>query len=325
MNTKILYIVVPCFNEEEILEYSAKILQNKLQYLVQNKKISTNSKILLVDDGSTDKTWSIISTLNKENVEITGVKLSVNKGHQNALLAGLAVANKSADMTVSIDADLQDDVNAIDEMIEKFYESFDIVYGVRKSREKDSFFKKTTAEMFYKFMNFLGAKTVFNHADFRLMSKKALKALLQFEETNIFLRGIVPQLGFKTSFVYYNRKERKAGVSKYPISKMIAFAVNGITSCSVKLIHIIFFVGVLFFLIGSVKTFLLLIYKILAKEKTFSDITKIMNFLWLFVGITLISLAIIGEYVGKIYLEVKKRPKYIIEENLDENESSNEK
>ena len=226
MDVKTLYIVVPCFNEEEILEYSAKILQEKLQNLIKNEKISKNSKILFVDDGSKDKTWSIISLLNEKNIEITGIKLSINKGHQNALLAGLEVANQLADMTVSIDADLQDDVNAIDEMIEKFYEGFDIVYGVRKNREKDSFFKKTTAEMFYKFMNFLGAKTVFNHADFRLMSKRALKALLQFEETNIFLRGIVPQIGFKTCCVYYSREERKAGVSKYPISKMIAFVFS---------------------------------------------------------------------------------------------------
>ena len=324
MNAKTLYIVVPCFNEEEILEYSTKILQEKLQNLIKNEKISKNSKILLVDDGSKDKTWNIISTLNKKYVEITGIKLSINKGHQNALLAGLKTASKSADMTISIDADLQDDINAIDKMIEKFYKGFDIVYGVRKNREKDSFFKKTTAEMFYKFMNFLGAKTIFNHADFRLMSKKALKALLQFEETNIFLRGIVPQLGFKTSCVYYNREERKAGVSKYPISKMIAFAVNGITSCSVKLIHVIFIIGVLIFLVGSTKTFLFLIDKILGRESGFSELTKAINFMWLFVGITLISLAIIGEYVGKIYIEVKKRPRYIIDENLHKEKNSNE-
>ncbi len=316
MDTKTLYIVVPCYNEEEILNYSSKILVEKLENLVENNRISKNSKILMVDDGSTDSTWNIILTLHKKNPKITGLKLSKNKGHQNALIAGLNIAKNLADMVISLDADLQDDTNAIDEMIDKFYEGFEIVYGVRKSRKKDSFFKKMTAEMFYRLMNFLGAKTIFNHADFRLMSKRALIALSEFEETNIFLRGIVPNLGFKNCCIFYDRDKRKAGTTKYPLSKMVAFAINGITSCSVKMLHLIFIFGVFSLLIGLIKTTIFLFNLILKNNN--SPLSGIVSLIWTFGGIILISLGIVGEYVGKIYMETKKRPRYIIERNLTE-------
>lgn len=322
MTKKILYLVVPCYNEEEILNYSANILKEKLKSLIEKEMISKKSKILFVDDGSTDKTWEIIVSLNKETKMMTGIKLSKNQGHQNALLAGLKTANKIADITISIDADLQDDVNAIDEMVEAANAGYDIVFGVRRNRKKDSFFKKTSAELFYKFMNFLGAKTIFNHADFRLMNKKAMNALEKFQETNLFLRGIISNLGFKTCCVYYNRDTRKAGVSKYPLHKMISFAINGITSFSTKLIHLIFLSGIISLLLGLTTIF----YAILKifKKTPLSNMAIIITSIWIIGGLILTSLGIIGEYIGKIYMETKKRPRYIISKNLiDEEENKN--
>ena len=321
MAKKILYLVVPCYNEEEILNYSANILKEKLKSLIEKELISNKSKILFVDDGSTDKTWEIIVSLNKESKIITGIKLSRNQGHQNALLAGLKTANKIADITISIDADLQDDINAIDEMIEAADAGYDIVFGVRRNRKKDSFFKKTTAELFYKLMNFLGAKTIFNHADFRLMNKKAMNALEKFQETNLFLRGIISNLGFKTCCVYYNRDIRKAGKSKYPLNKMISFAINGITSCSTKLLHLIFITGAILLFLGLI-TGSCVVLKILKKVPL--NLTIIISSIWAIGGLILISLGIIGEYIGKIYMETKKRPRYIISKNLiDEEENEN--
>ena len=324
MTYKILYLVVPCFNEEETLTYSANILKNKLKSLIKEEKISSESKILFVDDGSTDKTWELVLSLHKKESNIfTGIKLSKNEGHQNALIAGITTANKTADSTISIDADLQDDVDAIDEMVDLLNSGYDIIYGVRKDRKKDSFFKKITAELFYKFMNFLGAKTIFNHADFRLMNKKAMNSLEKYEEINIFLRGIIPKLGFKTACVYYERKKRKAGTSKYPIHKMISFAINGITSCSVKLIHFIFLTGIFSLFLSLMMT----LYGIvrLIKGQTVIGWASIMTSIWALGGTILISLGIVGEYVGKIYMEVKKRPRFIISENLIELENKKNK
>ena len=280
--------------------------------------VSKKSKILFVDDGSKDNTWNIIKNLFRENKIFCGVKLSKNKGHQNALLAGLKIARKNSDMTISIDADLQDDVESIQQMVEKFNKGYEIVYGVRSNREKDSFFKKFTAEMFYKLMNFLGAKTIFNHADFRLMSKKALLELEKFKENNIFLRGIVPTLGLKNCCVFYSRKERTAGETKYPLKKMISFAFNGITSCSVKLLHIILLTGILFLFVGFFLTILFLYA--LIKRSYHTHFIGIFTSIWNVGGIIITSLGIIGEYVGKIYIETKKRPRYIIEEILAEKE-----
>lgn len=316
MENNILYIVVPCFNEEEILIQSSAILKKELENLIKKNMVSKKSKILFVDDGSFDNTWNIIANLFKKDKIFSGVKLSSNKGHQNALLAGLEVARKNSDMAISIDADLQDDISAIEQMVEKFNKGFDIVYGVRGNREKDTFFKKITAEMFYKLMNLLGAKTIFNHADFRLMSKKALFALEKFKENDIFLRGIIPTLGFKNCCVFYSRKERTAGETKYPLKKMISFAINGIISCSTKLLHIILSTGLIFLFIG----FLLTIYFLFALVKNNYNTKFIALFASFFGvgGIILIALGIVGEYVGKIYIETKKRPNYIIEKILIE-------
>lgn len=319
MENKVLYIVVPCFNEEEILNQSSEILKTKLKDLIKKNMVSKKSKILFVDDGSLDNTWNIIVSLFEKDKIFYGVKLSKNKGHQNALLAGLEIAKKNSDMAISIDADLQDDVDAIEKMVEKFNQGFDIVFGVRSSRKKDTFFKKFTAETFYKLMNLLGAKTVFNHADFRLMSKKALLALEKFKENNIFLRGIVPTLGFKNCCVFYSRKERTAGETKYPLKKMISFAINGIISCSVKLLHIIFFTGIIFLLAGFITTIYFLFA--LFKNNFNTEFIAVLASVWSVGGIVLISLGIVGEYVGKIYIETKKRPRYIIEKILSEDSS----
>ena len=253
MNPKpILSLVVPCFNEEEALPSTAEILTAKLAKLIQNGQINRRSFLCFVDDGSSDATWEIISRLHDENSSILGIKLAGNSGHQNALLCGLLAVKEKSDITVSIDADLQDDIDAIDEMIEKYLDGCDIVYGVRSSRKKDTFFKRFTAESFYKIMQLLGGKVVFNHADYRLMSHRALNALERYEEVNLFLRGIVPMLGFKTAQVAYARRERTAGQSKYPLRKMVSFAVQGITSLSVKPMRMIAAAGFLMFFLSVV-------------------------------------------------------------------------
>ena len=314
MNT-VLNLVIPCYNEEKILPITIKELTNKVTNLIQNKLISKDSKIVLVNDGSKDKTWEIISNSYQENKYIVGINLSHNKGHQNALLAGLMYAKDKCDISISMDADLQDDINVIDDMIKKYNAGAQIVYGVRSSRAKDTFFKRVTAEGFYKFMGLMGVDIVFNHADCRLMSKKALVELAKYEETNLFLRGIVPELGFKTDIAYYERKERIAGESKYPLKKMLSFAMEGITSFSVKPLKMITAIGFILFILS----FLVLAYSLIMKiiGNTVSGWTFIVCSIWLIGGIQILCLGIMGEYIGKIYKETKHRPRYIIDEILD--------
>ncbi len=311
----VLYLVIPCYNEEEMLDITTKELTKKMNDLIASKKISSNSKVMYVDDGSKDATWSLISKYHEANPLFTGIKLSRNKGHQNALLAGLMTAKKYADITISMDADLQDDINVIDKMLDEYNNGSEIVYGVRSSRKKDSFFKRFTAQSFYKLMRLMGVEIVFNHADCRLMSKKALDGLEEFDEVNLFLRGIVPQIGYKTSVAYYERNKRVAGKSKYPFKKMLKFAIDGITSFSVKPLRLITSLG----FIMSIFSFAILIYSLVVKlcGNTVTGWTFIVCSIWLVAGIQLLSLGVIGEYVGKIYMEVKHRPKYIIEKELD--------
>ena len=312
----ILYIVVPCYNEQEVLGETAKRLLEKMNNLISSEKISNKSRIMFVDDGSKDATWDIISKLHNENPVFCGVKLSRNRGHQNALLAGLYEVSKKADITISMDADLQDDINAVDEMVEKYYDGCDIVYGVRSDRKKDSFFKKTTAIAFYKFMKFLGAETVYNHADYRLMSKRAVEGLLCFKEKNLFLRGIVPLIGFKSDKVYYERSKRFAGESKYPFRKMLSFALDGITSFSIKPIRFITVMGFFMFFVSIA----LLIYSIVrwAIGASVLGWASLICSVWAIGGLIMLSLGIIGEYIGKMYLEVKGRPQFIIETVLED-------
>lgn len=307
-----LFVVIPCYNEEEVIEATSLEVSLKLDSLIKKDLISKNSKILFVDDGSKDSTWKKILTLSKTNSKISAVKLSKNFGHQNALLAGLNEAAKYADITISMDADLQDDLNAVDTMVEKYYEGNEIVYGVRNSRKRDSFFKRNTAKIFYKLMELMGANIVNNHADFRLMSKKAVLHLQEFNEVNLFLRGIIPLLGFKSDCVYYERKKRLAGKTKYPLKKMISFAVDGITSFSVKPLKFVTFIGLLIFIVSIIA----MIYILYAKLFLHTEIgwTSLICSMWLLGGIQLLCLGIVGEYIGKIYSEIKGRPRYIIEE-----------
>ena len=317
MNTMpdILYIVVPCYNEEAVLPETAKRLGLKLKKLIEDKIVSDKSRVMFVNDGSKDKTWEIIKALHKDDGIFTGVNLSRNRGHQNALLAGLMTAKDKADVTISMDADLQDDINAADEMLKEYYGGCDIVYGVRSKRKTDTFFKKFTAEAFYRVMNFLGTETVFNHADYRLMSKRALEGLAEFREVNLFLRGIVPMIGYKTSSVYYERTERFAGESKYPLKKMISFALEGITSLSSKPIRYITIIG---FLIFAVSILMLINFIVRwAIGVTVPGWASVICSVWAIGGLIMLSLGIIGEYIGKIYLEAKARPKYIIKEDLE--------
>ena len=312
----ILYIVVPCYNEEEVLGETSKRLKVKLNQLIDNKVISDKSKIAFVDDGSKDKTWSIIERLHNEDNLFSGIKLSRNRGHQNALLAGLMTVKNDADITISMDADLQDDINAIDEMLEKYKQGCEIVYGVRKARKKDTFFKKTTAEGFYKVMKLMGADIVFNHADYRLMSKRALEGLEEFKEVNLFLRGMVPMVGYKSDKVYYEREERFAGESKYPLKKMLSFAFEGITSLSTEPIKMITKLGMFIFLVSIA----MLIYSVVRyfNGNTVIGWASLIVSVWAIGGLILFSIGIIGEYIGKVYLETKERPRFIIETYLNE-------
>ena len=307
-----LYLVSPCYNEEEMLPITAKALLKKMSDLIESGKIAANSKVMFVDDGSKDSTWEMIEKLHEFNSLFTGVKLSRNKGHQNALLAGLMTAKEYADIIVSMDADLQDDINAIDGFLEKRAEGCDIVYGVRSSREKDTAFKRGTAQSYYKILAKLGVEITYNHADYRLMSKRAVEGLAQFKEVNLFLRGLVPMVGYKSDIVTYVRAERQAGESKYPLKKMISFAMEGITSLSVKPITLITGLGAIVFLIAII----VLICSLIAGNP--GSITMIMTSIWALGGLQLIAIGVIGEYIGKIYLETKARPKYIIETNLEE-------
>lgn len=312
MNLPTLAIVVPCYNEEAVLPETIKRLTSTLLHLVDSKKIAENSYALFVDDGSIDNTWGIIEASSRSNQFVKGIKLSRNQGHQNALAAGMEYVSDKCDCMVSIDADLQDDVSAIDDMVVKFLEGYEIVYGVKVNRDKDSWFKKFSAEAFYRLMRLFGANVVFNHADCRLMSKKALSYFLKFSESNLFIRGIIPLLGFKSCSVYYERKERLAGESKYPLKKMLSFAWDGITSFSIVPLRFITFVGFLVFMFSLVMGGIVL-YTALFTKKAIQGWASTVLPIYFIGGIQLLALGIIGEYIGKIYKETKRRPRYFIE------------
>lgn len=316
MSEPILYIVVPCYNEEEVLPETSKRLKAKLLSLMERGKISRKSRIMFVNDGSKDRTWELIDELHRSDPIFSGVNLSRNRGHQNALLAGLMTAKDRCDAAISMDADLQDDINAVDAMVDKFLAGCDIVYGVRSSREKDTFFKRFTAETFYRLMNFLGAETVFNHADYRLMSRRALEGFAEFKEVNLFLRGIVPMIGYTSATVEYERGERFAGESKYPLKKMLAFAMEGITSLSTKPIRYITALGVLIFLVSIIM--LIVFIAKWAMGMTVAGWASVICSVWAIGGLILLALGVIGEYIGKIYLETKARPRFLIREVLDD-------
>lgn len=314
-----LYIVVPCYKEEAVLPETSKRLREKLHALMQAGKIAENSRVMFVNDGSKDRTWQIIEELHAGDRLFSGVNLSRNRGHQNALLAGLNTAMQYADMIISMDADLQDDINAMDAMIDAYHNGYDIVYGVRSSRRKDSFFKRFTAEGYYHLLQMMGVDIVFNHADYRLMSRRAVEGLAQFEETNVFLRGIVPQIGYPSTTVEYARAERFAGESKYPLKKMLAFAFDGITSFSLKPMRLILMLGAVIFALSLLMLIWTLVDWLLGK--TVSGWASLMCSIWMIGGIQLLSLGVIGEYIGKIYAESKKRPRYIIESILNQAEN----
>lgn len=308
----ILTIVVPCYNEQEVLPETVKELGGVLEKLIKDGKVSSQSKILFVNDGSKDKTWELISKYTKEYEYVTGIKFSRNYGHQNALLAGMAVAVKYSDMIITIDADLQDDIYAIPKMIEKYNESYDVVYGVRNSRETDTFFKRRTALAFYGLMGKLGVNLIPDSADYRLLSKRATESLLAFKERNLFLRGMVPLVGYDSAKVCYARKERFAGKSKYPLSKMLHFALDGITSFSIAPIHLILYLGMLTVIFSVIMMIYTLVEKI--NGHIVSGWASLMISIWFLGGVQLISISIIGEYIGKIFSEVKHRPRFNIEE-----------
>lgn len=311
---KTIWLVIPCYNEKEVLPETSKQLKQIMEDLMQREKISRESRIAFVNDGSKDTTWNIISQLHNENSIFVGINLAHNRGHQNALFAGLMTAKEYADAAISLDADLQDDVAAIEQFIDKFHEGKDIVYGVRSTRATDTKFKRGTAHAFYKFMNAMGADTLEDHADYRLMSKRALEALSEYEEVNLFLRGIVPMIGFETDVVYYERHERFAGESKYPLKKMLSFAVEGVTSFSIKPIRMITALG---FFLFSISIILLLYFFITwLVGYTVTGWTTIVISVWGIGGLQLLALGVIGEYIGKTYLEVKHRPRYAIENVL---------
>ncbi len=307
-----LFLVIPCYNEEEVLFETSNRLLKLYGEMRENQLIDSLSRIVFVDDGSRDKTWEIIENLSVEHDEIYGIKLAKNAGHQNALFAGLMTVKDSCECAISIDADLQDDINAIPEMVEKFREGYDIVYGVRSKRDTDTRFKRITAEGFYKTMKLLGVNTVYNHADYRLMSKRALSALSEFSEVNLYLRGMVPLIGYNTTTVYYERHERFAGESKYPLKKMLSFAMDAITSFSITPIRIISVVGFVACVIAVIMALYAFIQNLAGHTST--GWTSLMMSIWFIGGVQLLSLGLIGEYIGKMYKEVKKRPRYIIEE-----------
>ncbi|MCD2247034.1 glycosyltransferase family 2 protein [Listeria marthii] len=316
MEKPFLTVVVPCYNEEEVLSESVAQLTNIIQKLVMSESISNKSQIMFVDDGSKDKTWELIQQYSESNEHVSGLKLSRNYGHQGALLAGLTEAHAYSDCVVSIDADLQDDVNAIIEFIEKYHEGYDVVYGVRDKRDTDTYFKRNSALAFYRIMSKLGVNMVPNHADYRLLSKRALTEFLRYKEENMFIRGIVPLLGFKSTKVFYNRNERFAGESKYPLKKMVLFAVDGITSFSVAPIRLLLVIGSVIFMIGVVMGIYAIVQKIIGA--VVPGWTSLIVSLWLIGGIQLIGIGVLGEYIGKIFKQVKERPRFTIEENVFE-------
>lgn len=312
-----LFIVIPCYNEEEVLHETTKRLSVKLNKLIKDEVLSNDSRVMYVNDGSKDKTWELIKEISDAEEHFTGITLSRNRGHQNALVAGLLTAKNYADVVISMDADLQDDINAIDEMLEKYNDGCDIVYGVRSSRKKDTFFKKFTAEGFYKFMSLMGVDIVFNHADYRLTSRRVLDNFADFKEVNLFLRGMFPLIGYKSDKVYYERAERFAGESKYPLKKMLNFAWDGITSFSVKPLRFICILGFIILFISV----LIMIYSLVQKiiGNTVDGWTFLNISIWFIGGLQMLSLGVVGEYVGKMYNETKARPRYIVSENLLEN------
>ena len=311
----VLYIVVPCYNEEEMLPITAQALLKKLDSLIEQGRISRDSRIMFVDDGSKDKTWEMIEKLGNAAPAFVGIKLSRNRGHQNALLAGLMTAKDRCDITISMDADLQDDVDAVDKFLDEYEKGAQIVYGVRSSREKDTAFKRNTARMYYRTLEHLGVEITYDHADYRLMSRDALEGLSQFKEVNLFLRGLVPMVGYKTATVKYVRNEREKGESKYPLKKMISFAIEGITSLSVKPIRFITFLGIFVFLVSII--LLIRFFVIWCMGKAVAGWSTIVISIWAIGGLQLLAIGIIGEYIGKIYLETKQRPRYIIEKDLE--------
>ena len=322
MSAPILYIVVPCYNEQEVLPITAVLFLEKIKSLISSGKVSDDSRIMLVNDGSRDNTWEIIKRLSREDTHFVGVSLSRNRGHQNALLAGLTEAEPKCDITVSIDCDGQDDINAIDKMIDEYIGGADIVYGVRSSRKSDTWFKRTTAQGFYKFLNRMGVEVVYNHADYRLLSSRVIRELEGFKEVNIFLRGMVPLIGFKSTCVAYERHERIAGESHYPLKKMLALAFDGITSLSIKPIRFIASFG----LLVAAVSFIFIIWSVISffMGNTVAGWASTVSIICFFSGIQLLSLGIIGEYIGKIYLETKRRPRYIISERTDDGECAEE-
>lgn len=311
-----LYIAVPCYNEEEVLPDSSGKLCAKLQKMMAEGKITDDSRIVFIDDGSKDKTWEIISRLHSENEIFQGIKLSRNRGHQNALLCGLMTLKDKCDAVISIDADLQDDIEVFDEMVEKYEDGCDVVYGVRSKRETDTFFKRFTAEAYYKVLDKMGAKIIFNHADFRLMSARALESFSQFKEVNLFLRGLVPMVGYKSDIVTYERSERLLGESKYPLKKMLALAFEGITSLSTKPIKLISRTGVFIFIVSIV----MLIYTVVRYFMGATEVgwASLAVSIWAIGGLQLLAIGVVGEYIGKIYLETKRRPRFIVETYLDD-------
>ncbi|MDD5794838.1 MAG: glycosyltransferase family 2 protein [Clostridiales bacterium] len=313
----ILYIVIPCYNEEEVLPITCDMFLNKVNELVKIDKISDDSRILFVNDGSKDKTWDIISDLSKKDKHYIGISQSRNRGHQNAVLAGLMEAKDNCDITISIDCDGQDDINAIDQMIDEYLKGSEIVYGVRSKRETDTFFKRFTAEGFYKLLNWMGAEVVFNHADYRLVSSRVLQEFKNYKEVNIFLRGMFPLVGFKSTSVYYERHERIAGESHYPLKKMLALAFDGITSLSIKPIRMITGLGTFIAILSFVGVIWSFIMAIIGKTVAgWASMTSIICFIG---GVQLICMGVLGEYIGKIYMEVKARPRYIISDRTFSN------
>ena len=318
-----LYLAIPCYNEEAVLPETARRLREKFAELRADGRITDASRICFIDDGSRDRTWELIAALHDADRVFSGIKLTRNRGHQNALLCGLMTLRDRADCVISMDADLQDDINAIGEMLDRFAEGCDVVYGVRSSRKTDTFFKRFTAEGFYKLMKGLGVDIVFNHADYRLMSRRAVEGLAQFSEVNLFLRGIVPQIGYKWTTVEYARAERFAGESKYPLKKMLAFAFDGITSLSVKPIRMITFAGIFFFLLSLVGILWCVITAVSGHSVPGWASTACI--VLMIGGIQSLFLGIIGEYIGKIYMEVKARPRYIISDRTGETDETQKK
>lgn len=319
----VLYLVIPCYNEEEVLPESAERLEAEMEALIARNRISPLSRILFVNDGSTDHTWQLIRVFHENNPLISGVSLSRNRGHQNALLAGLSVAVNYADLMITMDADLQDDLRALDDMLSKYQEGFEIVYGVRSSRKKDSIFKRFSAEAYYKFLRLLGVDIIYNHADFRLMSRKAVKGLMEFQEVHLFLRGIVPLVGYRWTTVAYERSERRAGKSKYTARKMIELAVEGITSFSTKPLKLISRLGAVTCLVSAA----MLVWSAVQHffDRTAAGWPSLMVSVWFIGGLQMVCLGITGEYIGKIYGEVKRRPRFLIESVLNDGAEDMEK